>query len=69
MPRLLASVATGESLALDFDHRNRTVCWLDRGKATLHCAPVERMEESWELPQVGQARAARINTTKFIARP
>ena len=54
MPRLLDSVATGESLALDFDHRNRTVCWLDRGKAALNCAPVDRLEDSWQLPQVGQ---------------
>ena len=52
---LLGKVATHETLALDFDHRNRSMCWVDHGpgtqRASLRCASVDRLDDTWTLPE------------------
>ncbi|GLH07806.1 LOW QUALITY PROTEIN: Putative vitellogenin receptor, partial [Gryllus bimaculatus] len=41
-------------LALDFDHRNRSVCYIhlsdSSGPSILSCSPVKNLQESWDLP-------------------
>ena len=45
-------VKTKEALALDFIHRNRTVCWISHEDNLMKCALINALNSYWTLPQL-----------------
>ena len=52
-------ISTHETLAIDFDHRNRTICWVAHNqsnktvkiRSNLKCVNIDTMADPWNLPQ------------------
>ena len=50
-------VPTHETLALDFLHRNRSLCWISHQQqanndaSDMKCAKIDNLSESWNMPQ------------------
>ena len=53
---LIDRVQSQETVALDFDHRNQTICWISNTpyksahNSSLKCAKIDKLHYSWNLP-------------------
>lgn len=47
-----SSIAQLQTLALEFDHRNRTLCYVrnNGSSALLSCADIDDLSHAWDLP-------------------
>lgn len=47
-----SSIAQLQTLALEFDHRNRTLCYVrnNGSSALLSCADIDNLSHTWDLP-------------------
>ncbi|XP_064475155.1 prolow-density lipoprotein receptor-related protein 1-like [Ornithodoros turicata] len=47
----ISTVPVKESLAMDFNHKNQTVCWINHegNETVMQCAKVPNLEEKWTL--------------------
>ena len=53
---LIGRAPSQETLALDFNHRNQTICWISNAplksghNSSLKCAKIDKLHNSWNLP-------------------